>query len=68
MRPESGYFDLTNRGLGKLDEIEWWSYMSKSLIEVNLRKKGKRRTGESEQTHFKRNCTVKKDRKVRQLL
>lgn len=68
MRPENGYFDLTNRDLGKRDENGWWSYMGKSLIEVNLRKKGKRRIGERKQTDFKRNCIVKKDRKIRQLL
>ena len=42
--------------------------MGKSLIEVNLRKKGKRRIVERKQTDFKRNCIVKKDRKIRQLL
>ena len=62
MRPENGYFDLTNRHLGKLDENSWRSYMGKSLIEVNLRKKGKRRIVERKQTDFKRNCIVKKDR------
>ena len=68
MRPENGYFDLTNRHLVKLDENSWRSYMGKSLIEVNLRKKGKRRIVERKQTDFKRNCIVKKDRKIRQLL
>ena len=42
--------------------------MGKSLTEVNLRKTGTRRIGENEQTDFKRNCIVKKDRKIRQLL
>ena len=42
--------------------------MGKRLIEVNLRKTGMRRIGESEQTDFKRSCIVNKDRKIRQLL
>lgn len=37
VRPENWYFDRTNRGLGKLDKNNGWSYVGKSLIEVNLR-------------------------------